>query len=111
MTCVCRVGGVGGVKFDFHTDHDVARPERRERHRREGEAQALQAQGHAREPGQQHAPGMARYCRRHGTCQQPLTYTYLGVQRMELRQEREMRLRIEPPRGHLLGDDRVGAAQ
>ena len=30
---------------------------------------------------------------------------------MELRQERQVRLRIEPPRGHLLGDDRVGAAQ
>ena len=30
---------------------------------------------------------------------------------MELRQEREVRLGVEPPRGHLLGDDRVGAAQ
>ena len=31
-------------------DHDVARPERRERHRREGEAEGLEAEGHAREP-------------------------------------------------------------
>ena len=32
------------------TDHDVARPERRERHRREGEAEGLESEGHAREP-------------------------------------------------------------
>ncbi len=38
-------------------------------------------------------------------------YTGLSVKAVKLRQEREMRLRIEPPRGHFLGDDRVGAAQ
>ena len=31
-------------------DHDVARPERRERHRRQGEAEGLESEGHAREP-------------------------------------------------------------
>ena len=39
-------------------DHDVACPERRERHRRQGEAEGLEPEGHAREPGQQHATGV-----------------------------------------------------
>ena len=30
--------------------HDVGCPERRERHRREGEAEGLESEGHAREP-------------------------------------------------------------
>ena len=38
-------------------------------------------------------------------------YTDLRIEAVELRQEREMRLGIEPPRRHLLGDDGVGAAQ